>query len=144
MELRCPVRSPLKGEILEHLGMALQMTDTSEWKSFSLPWPWSAGNVHARHPVPSVPASLLALHPACSPLPRIEVMATSPSKTCGCARSWALAPFHLFGEDELCQGHVKHHSEIIFGDRKLFSSRIEGYTTTIRARLLDTQNRQPT
>lgn len=27
---------------------------------------------------------------------------------CDCARSWALAPFHLFGEDEFCQGHANH------------------------------------
>lgn len=34
-----------------------------------------------------------------------------------------MASFHLFGEDELCWGRANHHLEIIFGDRKLFSSR---------------------
>lgn len=64
---------------------------------------------------------------SCSPQPSAQDWSHShllfQDPLCGCARSWALALFHLFGEDALCQGHANHHLEIIFGHRKLFSSR---------------------
>lgn len=64
---------------------------------------------------------------SCSPQPSAKDWSHShllfQDPLCGCARSWALALFHLFGEDALCQGHANHHLEIIFGHRKLFSSR---------------------
>lgn len=87
-------------------------------------WPWPEGVAHFRSLVPRVPTACLAPHPVhalCQGLK--SCLLPLQSLHCGSARSWALASFHLFGEDEFCQGCANHHLEIIFGDGKLFSSR---------------------
>lgn len=95
------------------------------WRSFRLP----PGPRQKEIPKPGVlwpcfcrwPGSSFSPQPSAKDWSHSHLLFQDP--LCGCARSWALAPFHLFGEDELCQGHANHHLEIIFGHRKLFSSR---------------------
>lgn len=53
-----------------------------------------------------------------------------PSLLGGYARDLALAPFHLFAEDELCQGQVNHHLEIFLEAEKSLPAGIRGCLMT--------------
>lgn len=114
---------------------------TEWWRSCSLSWAQPKGNTLARHPMSYIPSSFLAPLLACNSCQGLRSWpCLIPSLLCGCARALALAPFHLFAEDELCQGQVNHHLEIFFGDRRVFTSRHQRLYTDWEG-LLTTWNR---